>query len=99
MTVTRGAGLDLEKRIIVRIHTMQFLKKELIALSFLLHLAAPLNIQHKVVLLGDVYQLSNRPRLDKPLYKNENYNIARAMSSSRTDPVLGHCPGWGYLNI
>ena len=29
---------------------------------------------------------------------NENYDIARAMSSSRADPVLGHCPGWGYLN-
>ena len=30
---------------------------------------------------------------------NENYDIALAMSSSRADPVLGHCPGWGYLNI
>ena len=30
---------------------------------------------------------------------NENYDIARAMSSSRADPVLGHCPNWGYLNI
>ena len=30
---------------------------------------------------------------------NENYDIAIAMSSSRADPVLGHCPGWGYLNI
>ena len=29
----------------------------------------------------------------------ENYDIAIAMSSSRADPVLGHCPGWGYLNI
>ena len=29
----------------------------------------------------------------------ENYDIALAMSSSRADPVLGHCPGWGYLNI
>ena len=28
----------------------------------------------------------------------ENYDIALAMSSSRADPVLGHCPGWGYLN-
>ena len=27
------------------------------------------------------------------------YDIATAMSSSRADPVLGHCPGWGYLNI
>ena len=33
------------------------------------------------------------------LYINENYDIALAMSSSRADPVLGHCPGWGYLNI
>ena len=30
---------------------------------------------------------------------NENYDIAIAMSSSRADPVLGHCPGRGYLNI
>ena len=30
---------------------------------------------------------------------NENYDIARSMSSSRADPVLGHCPNWGYLNI
>ena len=29
---------------------------------------------------------------------NENYDIAIAMSS-RADPVLAHCPGWGYLNI
>ena len=29
----------------------------------------------------------------------ENYDIAIAMSSSRADSVLGHCPGWGYLNI
>ena len=29
----------------------------------------------------------------------ENYDIARAMSSSCADPVLGHCPNWGYLNI
>ena len=29
----------------------------------------------------------------------ENYDIACAMSSSRADPVLSHCPGWGYLNI
>ena len=28
----------------------------------------------------------------------ENYDIAIATSSSRADPVLGHCPGWGYLN-
>ena len=27
----------------------------------------------------------------------ENYDIARAMSSSRADPVLGHCPNWGTL--
>ena len=33
------------------------------------------------------------------IIKNENYDIANAMSSSRADPVLGHCPGWGYLNI
>ena len=32
-------------------------------------------------------------------YKYENYDIAIAMSSSRADSVLGHCPGWGYLNI
>ena len=30
---------------------------------------------------------------------NENYDIAIAMSSSLADPVLGQCPGWGYLNI
>ena len=30
---------------------------------------------------------------------HENYDIACAMSSSRADPVLGHCPNWGYLNI
>ena len=30
---------------------------------------------------------------------HENYDIARAMSSSRADPVLGHCPNWGCLNI
>ena len=29
----------------------------------------------------------------------ENYDIAIAMSSSRADSVLGHCPGWVYLNI
>ena len=34
-----------------------------------------------------------------PFKKNKNCDIARAMSSSRADPVLGHCPGWGYLNI
>ena len=34
-----------------------------------------------------------------PNITNENYDIAIAMSSSRADPVLGHCPGWGYLNI
>ena len=34
-----------------------------------------------------------------PLILYENYNIALAMSSSRADPVLGHCTGWGYLNI
>ena len=31
--------------------------------------------------------------------KDENYDITLAMSSSHADPVLGHCPGWGYLNI
>ena len=30
---------------------------------------------------------------------DENYDIANAMSFSRADPVLGHCPGWGYSNI
>ena len=30
---------------------------------------------------------------------HENYDIATAMSSSHADSVLGHCPGWGYLNI
>ena len=30
---------------------------------------------------------------------NENYDIAVAMPSSHADPVLGHCPGWEYLNI
>ena len=30
---------------------------------------------------------------------DDNYDIANAMSFSRADPVLGHCPGWGYLNI
>ena len=34
-----------------------------------------------------------------PLILYENYNIALAMSSSRADPVLGHCTGWWYLNI
>ena len=29
----------------------------------------------------------------------ELYDIALAMSSSRADPVLGHCPSWGYLDI
>ena len=29
----------------------------------------------------------------------KNYDIATAMSSSHADPVLGHCPGWVYLNI
>ena len=33
------------------------------------------------------------------IYYHENYDIARAMSSSRADPVLSHCPNWGYLNI
>ena len=33
------------------------------------------------------------------MYIHENYDIALAMSSSHADPVLGHCPGWGYLNI
>ena len=33
------------------------------------------------------------------VFYNENYDIASAMSSSHADPVLGHCPGWGYLNI
>ena len=42
--------------------------------------------------------------------KNENHDIAIAMSPSRADPVLpwlgvfkclyqGHCTVWGYLNI
>ena len=31
--------------------------------------------------------------------KDENYDIAIAMSSSLADPVLGHCTGWVYLNI
>ena len=31
--------------------------------------------------------------------RNENYDIAIAMSSSCADPELGHCPGWGYLSI
>ena len=31
-------------------------------------------------------------------YIYENYDIAIAMSSSRADPVLGHCPGWVYLD-
>ena len=35
----------------------------------------------------------------KRFLKNENYDITRAMSSSRADPVLGHCPDWGYLDI
>jgi len=35
----------------------------------------------------------------RPFIIDENYDIALAMSSSRADPVLGHCPGWGYLNI
>ena len=37
--------------------------------------------------------------LDLRNINNENYDIALAMSSSRADPVLGHCPGWEYLNI
>ena len=40
------------------------------------------------------------PEIEILYYKiYENYDIAIAMSSSRADPVLGHCPGWGYLNI
>ena len=38
-------------------------------------------------------------KVDTVLFYYENYDIALAMSSSRADPVLGHCPGWGYLNI
>ena len=34
-----------------------------------------------------------------PNNDHENYDIALAMSSSRADPVLGHCHGWGHLNI
>ena len=30
---------------------------------------------------------------------NKNYDNALVMCSSRADPVLGHFPGWGYLNI
>ena len=33
------------------------------------------------------------------IWSYENYDNARAMSSSCADPVLGHCPDWGYLNI
>jgi len=35
----------------------------------------------------------------RPIKLNENCDIALAMSSSHADPVLGNCPGWGYLNI
>ena len=42
----------------------------------------------------------NKWWIDYNKFKNdENYDIAIAMSSSRADSVLGHCPGWGYLNI
>ena len=45
-------------------------------------------------------QIGAIERVDiNPQPLNENYDIAIAMSSSRADPVLGHCPGWGYLNI
>ena len=37
--------------------------------------------------------------MEREIKENENYDIALAMSSSRADPVLGHCPSWGYLNI
>ena len=40
-----------------------------------------------------------RKWINASLSNNENYDIARAMSSSHADPVLGHCPSWGYLNI
>ena len=44
------------------------------------------------------------------IFKNENHDIAIAMSPSRADPVLpwlgvfkylnqSHCTVWGYLNI
>ena len=54
------------------------------------------------VLIEDPLDLLEVPldSLLKPLLIHyKNYDIARAMSSSRPDPELGHCPGWGYLNI
>ena len=45
----------------------------------------------------DICKLGGKSVL--PHFINENYNIAPAMSSSRADSVLGHCPGWEYLNI
>ena len=45
----------------------------------------------------DICKLAGKSVL--PHFINENYNIATAMSSSRADSVLGHYPGWEYLNI
>ena len=46
-----------------------------------------------------IYKYNPSIGVHLPLYVYENYDIAYAMSSSRADPVLGHCPNWGYLNI
>ena len=59
------------------------------------------------VLFGQCYGVNNQQEDDicklagksvLPHFINENFNIATAMSSSRADPLLGHCLGWGHLN-
>ena len=53
----------------------------------------------KVTINVQIRNLTTQNKREREIIVNENYDIAIAMSSSRADPVLGHCPGWGYLNI
>ena len=48
---------------------------------------------------GQAFWISINMKMLKAVYVYKKYDIALAMSSSYADPVLGHCPGWGYLNI
>ena len=44
----------------------------------------------------DKLAFSRFPAFDIAKNLHKNYDIAIAMSSSLADPVMGHCPSWGY---
>ena len=55
-------------------------------------------------IVRELREIRERSENNLRLYINENHDIAIAMSSSCSDPLLGinilsYCTGWGYLNI